>query len=258
MISIMKILVCIKQINDNGDMNKFDEFTLEEALKIKEEAGKKSMGPVSVDVVSAGTPKAFKVIRRAFGMGADRGIHVVMSKEKEKSRYIPPLTIASLLAGVASKTYYDLILTGIMSQDMVNGVTGQMLAEILGMPCATGVIKINFSNVDFFSIDNYLSIEREMENGFIDRLKIRLPAVLTVQAGINIPRYPCLSNLLAAEQKKIITIYQSEFLSQETGGKEFYLAMEQPEKTRKCRIIKGSLTEMAGQFLDFLRERDFI
>lgn len=92
----MKILVCIKQINDNGDMNRFDESALEEALKIKEKAEKQKQTPVtsvSVDVISAGNSNSFKIIRRAFGMGSDHGFLIVLRNEEKKQNIYRPLPL---------------------------------------------------------------------------------------------------------------------------------------------------------------------
>lgn len=147
---------------------------------------------------------------------------------------------------------YDLILTGIMSQDMMYGQTGPMLAELLNFPCATGVVKIRFP-----INNNFIQVEQELENGFIDCLEIKLPALLTIQAGINIPRYPSLSNLLAAEQKTIITRKETDILPRPVGAKEFYVSMETPEKTRDGLVFEGSPASSANKLLIFLKKHDF-
>ncbi|MDA3790016.1 MAG: electron transfer flavoprotein subunit beta/FixA family protein [Desulfobacula sp.] len=246
----MKILVCIKQVGDGGDMNRFDEHALEQALLLKEQQDVLISGMNRVDVVTAGPPGAEKIIRRAFGMGADRGYHIVT----EDSGYISSFMTASWLAAVAKKTSYDLILTGIMSEDMMAGQTGPMLAGIMGFPCATGVVKTTL-----LTTDNAIEVEREMENGFRDCLVIRLPAVLTIQAGINIPRYPCLSNMLAANKKQIITLTTADlFPGTIPKARETCVGMEDPKKTRVGRLLEGSLSDKAEQVLIFLREKNLI
>ncbi len=278
----MKILVCIKQCGDNGDMNRFDEFALEEALILKEKAKEQNQSRVYVEVICAGGSDAVKIIRRAFGMGADQGIHIVFQKKENEKQYISPFTIASLLSAAVREREYDLILTGIMSQDMMYGQTGPMLAEILNFPCATGVVKIDFSLVDNLhetpinsfmnknlisccetagespgrSRGRYIQIERELENGFIDCLAIKLPALLTIQAGINIPRYPSLSNLLAAEKKTIITRTETDLFPQPVEEKELYVSTEMPQKTRDARVLEGSLTDKVKQLLIFFKKQD--
>lgn len=245
----MRILVCIKQIGDNGDMNRFDAYALEEALELKEQLDGKKQGVVSVDVVTAGPVGASKIIKRAFGMGADRGYHIVTKDTGIVSSFVT----ASRLAAVAKKTSYDLILTGIMSEDMMEGQTGPMLAYIMGFPCATGVVKTSLS-----ASENSIEVEREMENGFLDCLKILLPVVLTLQAGINTPRYPNLSNMLAAGQKKITSITETDLFPEPIRARQFCVGMEYPEKTRSGRVLEGSLSDKAGQAFAFLREKNLI
>lgn len=245
----MRILVCIKQIGDNGDMNRFDAYALEEALELKEQLDGKKQGVVSVDVVTAGPVGASKIIKRAFGMGADRGYHIVTKDTGIVSSFVT----ASRLAAVAKKTSYDLILTGIMSEDMMEGQTGPMLAYIMGFPCATGVVKTSLS-----ASENSIEVEREMENGFLDCLKILLPVVLTFQAGINTPRYPNLSNMLKATQKKITSITEADLFPEPIRARQFCIGMEYPEKTRSGRVLEGSLSDKAEQVFAFLREKDLI
>ena len=245
----MKILVCIKQVGDDGEMNRFDAHALEEALGLKDQLNAQPLKSVTVDVVTVGPDKASKVIRRAFGMGADRGSHIVT----EDPEYISSFVTASRLAAVAKRAPYDLILTGIMSADMMAGQTGPMLAKILGLPCATAVIKTSPP-----TNDNLIEVERELENGFRDCLTIRLPAVLTIQAGINTPRYPRLSKMLAAGQKEIETLKETDLFPEPIEAREICIGLEYPEKTRSGRMLEGSLSDKAGQLFALLKEKDLI
>ena len=245
----MKILVCIKQVGDDGEMNRFDAHALEEALGLKDQLNAQPLKSVTVDVVTVGPDKASKIIRRAFGMGADRGSHIVT----EDLEYISSFVTASRLAAVAKKAPYDLILTGIMSADMMAGQTGPMLAKILGLPCATAVIKTSPP-----TNDNLIEVERELENGFRDCLTIRLPAVLTIQAGINTPRYPHLSKMLAAGQKEIETLKEADLFPEPIKTREICIGLEYPEKTRSGRMLEGSLSDKAGQLFALLKEKDLI
>ena len=213
----MKIIVCIKQVGDDGDMNRFDEYALEEALSLKEQKNTLISEPTSVDVVTAGPPDAEKIIRRAFGMGADKGYHIV-TKDTE---YTSSFMTASWLSAVTKKASYDLVLTGIMSEDMMAGQTGPLLAGLMGYPCATGVVKTRLP-----SDNTIIEVEREMEEGFRHCLSILLPAVLTIQAGINIPRYPCLSNMLAAKQKQIIRLRPADLFPEPVQARESYVGVD--------------------------------
>ena len=245
----MEILVCIKQVGDEGEINRFDAHALEEALNLKDQLGGQLSESVTVDVVTVGPTQASKTIKRAFGMGADRGYHIVT----EDSEYISSFVTATRLAIAAKKAPYDLILTGIMSADMMAGQTGPMLAKIMGLPCATAIIKTSLP-----TNDNLIEIERELENGFRDCLTIRMPAVLTIQAGINTPRYPRLSNILAAGLKEIKTLKEADLFPEPIEAREIYTGLVQPEKTRSGRMLEGSLSDKAEQLFALLKEKDLI
>ncbi|MCP3942690.1 MAG: electron transfer flavoprotein subunit beta/FixA family protein [Desulfobacteraceae bacterium] len=245
----MKILVCIKQGLDDGKMSRFDEFALEEALALKDKLGKPGSLDVVVDVITAGPVHAVAVLKRAFGMGADRGIHIIT----RDIGYMPAFVTASNLAVVAGRQDYDLILTGIMSQDMMEGQTGPMLAEFLGMPCATAVVKSKMGTVP-----GIVRVEREMENGYKDCLDVHLPAVLTIQAGINIPRYPSLSKMLVAAKKSITTLVEEDLFSNPVSPKEFLVAIEYPDQTRAGQRLDGSLDDQVRQFQSFLQEKGLV
>jgi len=244
----MKILVCIKQGPDDGEMSRFDEFALEEALALRDKFGE-GMPGVRVDVITAGPDHAAAVIKRAFGMGADQGIHIVTRDTGYGSAFVT----ASKLAAVAGKGNYDLILTGIMSQDMMEGQTGPMLAELLDYPCATGVVKNHLTPAT-----GIVRVEREMENGYRDCLDIHLPAVLTIQAGINTPRYPSLSKMLAAGKKPITTLVEGDLLWVPVRPKESIVAIEQPEQTRAGKRLGGNLDDQVQQFKSFLGKKDLL
>lgn len=245
----MNYLVCIKQGGHDGDMNRFDSHALEQALLLKEQQDATLSGVNRVDVVTAGLPGAEKMIQRAFGMGADTGYHIITTDPG-----ISSFITASYLAVVARKTSYDLIFTGIMSEDMMAGQTGPMLAKIMGLPCATGVVKTCLK-----PREQKIQVEREMEKGYRDSLVIRLPAVLTIQSNINIPRYPSLSNMLAANQKQIITLTAQDLFRGRAipKARETCVGMEEPLKTRAGRLLEGSLSDKAEQVLMLLREKNF-
>jgi len=243
----MKILVCIKQVGDDGRMNLLDAHALEEALLIKERLAEQNEEAATVDVVTAGPEAATDVIRRAFGLGADAGFHIVT----KSSEYTSSLVTANWLAAVAQEAPYDLILTGIMSVDMMAAQTGPMLARILGIPCATGVVKTRLKLEE-----NCIEVERELENGRRNLLEIDLPALLTIQAGINTPRYPRLSNMLAASRKEITKI-PAETLDQ-IPEQEECIGWEEPEKTRAGLKLEGSLSDKAEQLFAILKEKDLL
>ena len=248
----MKILICIKQLSDSKDISRFDAHALEEAIQLKQEFENQGTDLAAVDVVTVGPLESSKIIKRAFGMGADRGYHIVT----RDSKYISSFETASKLAVVAKKRSYDLILTGIMSEDLMSGQTGPMLAEILGLPCVTNVVKTNLK-ID----DHLIEVEQEMKNGFRDCMSITLPAVLTIQAGINTPGYPTLSRMLTAGKKEIVTFNEAELFPGEAEpvkAREIFVSMEYPDKTRSGYLLEGSLIDKAGELLSILQEKNLV
>lgn len=253
----MKILVCIKQVPESDaapgtdrseqwvvfnqhlkyKMNRFDEYALEEALLIKE-----TTGGVSIDVITVGSEKSGEVIKRAFGMGADRGIHIVISNNK----YNDPNATAKLIADEVKKEKYDLILTGIMSEDMMQAQTGQMLAEYLNLPCSTGIISLEIQ-----PDQNSVIAKREIEGGLREGIKAQLPALFTIQAGINTPRYPTLSNILKADTKELISIKKN------TGEQlQKAVSVRPPIKSRAGTFLEGSAEEKAKQLYSILKDKN--
>jgi len=126
-------------------------------------------------------------------MGADSGIHLLTKDDP----FEDPYSTAFLMAKYARDKGYDLILTGVMSEDLMQGQVGPMLGEMLSMNCATAVIATQISS-DFSAV----YVEREIEGGTRERWELTLPALLTIQTGINKPRYPALSQLLRAASQK--------------------------------------------------------
>ena len=254
----MKLLVCVKQIPDpdapvrvNADsrwvdndgcafvMNRFDGFALEEALRIREE-----IPDTRIDVVSVGPERVEAVLRRSLGIGADHGIHILT----ESDGYLNPYATATWIAAHARACNYDLILTGIMSGDDMNGQVGPLVAEMLHLPCATSVI---FRRMMPELGEIY--VEREMEGGLRDALEIKLPALLTLQSGINQPRYPSLSKMLRANRHSLDVIPSDSFESP-----SIHLSVMQttlPQKMRAGLILEGTPREKALQLLDILQTR---
>ena len=254
----MKLLVCVKQIPDpdapvhvnahgtwvdvDGGtfvMNRFDGFALEEALRIREE-----IPDTRIDVLSVGPERVEAVLRRSLGMGADHGIHILTGFDG----YMSPFATATWIASYARTCKYDLILTGIMSGDDMNGQVGPLVAEMLHLPCATSVI---FRRM--MPESGRIYVEREMEGGLRDALEIRLPALLTLQSGINQPRYPSLSKMLRANRHPLDVIP-----SDSLEPPSVHLSVMQttfPQKIRAGLILEGTPREKAGRLLDILQSR---
>lgn len=255
-------MVCVKQVLDpesdlkidasgtwiatgpdpRYQMNHFDEFVVEEAVSLKE-AGLADR----VDVLTLGPDRVRPVIDRALGMGADYGIHIRNRGES----FFDPLQVAGLVAAWAEKGDYDLILTGVMSEDGMQGQVGPMTAELLGRPWATAIVFIRVSEDG-----KTVRAVREVEGGRRIELEIDLPAVLTLQSGINRPRYPALSKLLKARSQPPESIEASSLTGPDP--RQNLVEMTFPEKKRDKRVLTGTTLEKADTLCRILEEKGFI
>lgn len=258
----MKILVCVKQVCDSAEtlslnestgwiaygentvfrMNRYDEYAVEEALRIRER-----LGNTVVDALSIGPERVGRTVRRALEMGADHGIHVFLKEDG----YIGTFERASLIASIAGRRNYDMILTGIMAEDDMECQVGSIVAEMLGYDCATGVI---FQEVS--PELPHVSVERELEGGRRECLALGLPAVVTVQSGINTPRYPALTHVLRARSAGLECIEVDELSASPSPQRHIRLAV--PEEGIKGEFIMGTQQEKAQKLLDILHERSLL
>ncbi len=258
----MKILVCVKQVpdldgrleirDDKGwideqkirtfRMNRFDEFAVEEALRIKEK-----VTGATVDAITVGPRRADEAVKRAMGMGADRGIHII----REEKGYQSPLVIAALLAEYARCKEYHLILAGIVSEDMMQGLVGPALAEQLALPCATAVV-----SAELTEDGEGIHTTRELEGGERESITMVLPAAITVQTGINTPRYPALSNILRAEKEGTEAI--EDTLLRVEAPRDHAREVAFRRKSRSGTVLEGSRRDKASRLLEILRERALI
>ncbi|MBI5250691.1 MAG: electron transfer flavoprotein subunit beta/FixA family protein [Desulfomonile tiedjei] len=258
----MRILVCVKQllepetplcIDESGrwvnisqttprQMNRFDEYALEQALVIREQTP-----DTTVDAISAGPESCSTVVRRALGMGADHGIHLLTGDQG----YVSPIRTASCIALAARSRKYDLILAGVMSEDMAQGLVGPMVAEMLSLPCATSCI---FVRVELAKASVY--VEREIEGGRRQALELDLPALVSIQSGINKPRYPSLSNIMRANRQKLEVI--STVAAEPSRSCEDLLHLSYPRKTRAGVLLEGTRKDKARQLLRVFRERSLL
>lgn len=258
----MKILVCIKQVPDSFEtlqidertgrlvlppgtpfrINRFDEFALEEALLMKEKHG-----DALVHALSVGPERVSAALERALGMGADHGIHILDPFEG----YVSPFTVASLIASFARTRSYDLLLAGIMAEDTMACQTGQITAALLNLPCATSVIE-----EEIHPARGEILVEREIEGGSRERVQIKLPAVLTVQPGINLPRYPSFSKVMRARNYAQERIRAEEFEVAEP--RELFCGMRFPDPVPQGVFIEGSPPEKALKLLNILHEKSLL
>ncbi len=250
----MKIAVCIKQVPAKDaplqivaggtwiretdlsfEMNEPDSFALEEALRLREKHGGE------VIVVSMGPERAKQTIKEALAKGADRAIHVL----DDKFYLLDPLGSAKSLAATLQKENCDLILTGLQSDDQGFGQTGVLLAELLGLPHATIIMQIEVQ-------DGRMRLKRELEAGWFQHVEVPLPAVLSIQSGINKVRYASLKGIMAAKKKEIATI-PPESLGVSHQATEHVERIYVPQKTKKTEFITGTPKEAAAKLIEKLR-----
>ena len=214
----MKLLVCVKQVpdmesrfkvNDSGDwfseadlafrMNEYDEYAVEQAVQLREQLGEGT----ELTVLSIGPDRVQETMKKALAMGCDRGAHIKDPEVHKKD----PWQVASIIAAYAKDKNYDVIFTGLQSQDRGSAQVGVTVAEILGSACATTL-------VDFKFADGVITGKRELEGGVKAGVRIPLPALVTCQLGLNVPRYPTLPNIMKAKKKEIESVSVADVLKE--------------------------------------------
>ncbi|MEP7272572.1 MAG: electron transfer flavoprotein subunit beta/FixA family protein [Acidobacteriota bacterium] len=253
----MKIIVCLKQvpkndsvlrINEQGtwiqdrdltyEINESDAYALEEALQLKEKHGGE------VIALSLGPQRVQSVIKEALARGADRGLHL----EDAIFDGLDAYGVATVIAAAAKTETFDLLLTGLQSDDFGFAQTGVITAEILGLPHATIVMEVQAQ-------DGTLRVKRELESGFFQWVSLPSPAVLTIQSGINTLRYATLKGIMASKKKEIRKLDAATLgLSSESlAPRQKIVRVHFPQKTKQTQVIEGSPAEAAAKLLDKLK-----
>ena len=250
----MKILVCMKQVpqkdaplklNGSGtwiredvsyEVNEPDAYALEEALRQKEKHGGE------VVVITAGPTRASQVLREALAKGADRAIHL----EDQKFVNMDAYNIARAFAAAVKDEQFDLIFTGLQSDDFGTAQTGVILAELMGWPHATIIMQIEKS-------DSGIRVKRELEAGYFQYVNMPLPAVLTIQSGINKLRYATLIGIKQAKNKPLRKVTWEEIASGLGNNLQTIERLYIPEKTKKTEFIEGPPAEVAKKLVEKLK-----
>ena len=218
-------------------LNEWDSYATEEALRIREQRGGDGD---QVVVVSVGARQVEDAIRRCLAMGADRAIRV------DKAGSADPIAVARLLAPVVHRESPDLVFCGVQSSDAVQAATGTALAELLGLPRVAVVTRIEWDPGA-----SRATVHRELEGGLIDVTEVDTPALLTIQTGINQPRYATLRAIKQAEQKEV------EVVAPEEGGEPAYRVrrMFAPPKGEGAQLLDGSPADIARRITEIVAER---
>ncbi|HWQ00308.1 MAG TPA: electron transfer flavoprotein subunit beta/FixA family protein [Vicinamibacterales bacterium] len=248
----MRIAVCIKQVvarewpvrvDETGtwirerdatfELNEPDAYALEEALRLKERHGGE------VIACSAGPARVAQVLREALARGADRAIHV----EGDALAAADAVVVADALAAALRGEACDLVLTGLQSDDQGFGQVGVVLAERLGIPHATIVMEVQVE-------EGRLRVKRELEGGWFQWVSLPLPALLTIQSGINQLRYATLKGIMAAKRKEIRAVPAPAG----AAARQRIVELSVPQKAKRTALIQGTPAEAARELVRRLRE----
>ncbi len=253
----MRIVVCVKQVpkrdlalrlNEAGtwikdvdlswEINEPDVYALEEALRLKERLGGE------VIVCSLGPARVEQAIREALAKGADRALHLA----DPAFEGLDALNTARTLAEALRRESFDLILTGLQSDDHGYAQTGVILAELLGLPHATIVMQIEV-------LDGRVTVKRELEAGWFQWIELPLPALLTIQSGINQPRYATLKGIMGAKKKEIRRLMLADLglSADELRNKQELVRVFFPTKAKRTEFLEGSPEEIAAKLIEKLR-----
>jgi electron transfer flavoprotein beta subunit len=225
------------------ELNEWDDFSVEEALQLRESAG-----GGEVVVVSVGGDEAEEGLRACLAKGADRALRVW----DDALEGADPLALARVLAAAVERESPDLVLCGVQSSDGVHGATGVALAAHLGLPRVAVVKALEHEA-------GVLTVERELEGGLVELLRVRLPALLTIQTGINEPRYATLRAIKQAREKPLDVVGLSE-LGLDGGAVEAAAgarvrSLAHPDKGEGAEMLDGSPSEIAGRIAEIVKDR---
>jgi len=260
----MEIIVCIKRVPETAeadividktgrdiekgglvfDINEWDNYAVEEAIILKEKHGG------SVTVISMGPEGANETLRRALAMGADQAIRLTDPGFEGSDGY----AIAKILSQAIKPLSYDLILTGVQTEDDGYGQVGGTLAEMLGIGHAAVVSRIESIE------DGRARVHRELEGGLEEVLDLELPAVLTIQSGINEPRYVSIMGIRKAAQREIRVLgFQDLAMKPEEAGEDGSLTIVErvsfPLVGEGAQILEGTVDEISDRVIAILKEK---
>lgn len=255
----MKVVVAIKEVGSLDDevelldaavdpdvleyeLNEWDDFSIEAALELQEERD-----DVEVVAVTLGENHDEDILLGALAKGVDRAVRI------EVDDALPigdPLTAARLLARAIEREAPDLVLCGAQASDTVNGATGVALASLIGMPSVAVVRDLELEG-------GSIVVERELEGGLAQRLKLDMPALLTIQTGINRPRYATLRAIKQAREKPYETLTPDDLgvgATELRGGAEI-VSLSLPEQGPAAEMLEGNAEAVASRILEIVEER---
>ena len=259
----MNIIVCVKRVPDVAeaeltvqeggkeivkkglvfDINEWDNYATEEAIRIKEKLGGK------VTVITLGEEDGREVLRRCLAMGADEAIILGDPDLQGGDAYATAKVLSEVIKGIP----YDLILTGVQAADDGYAQVGPSLAELLGIPHCTMVTSLEVQ-------EGKLKVHRELEEGWEEELELELPALLAIQTGINEPRYVSIMGIRKARQKEIreVALKDLGLKGDEVGEEGSLVLLERlfvPQVEKRAEIIQGEPGEVATKVVEIIKEK---
>ncbi|MEM2147413.1 MAG: electron transfer flavoprotein subunit beta/FixA family protein [Candidatus Bathyarchaeia archaeon] len=262
----MDVIVCVKQVPETAeaelkidasgkkiektglvfDINEWDDYALEEAVRIKEKFGG------TVTAITVGPEDSDSTLRKCLARGADKAIRLTDPKFEGSDAF----ATAKILHSVIKTMHFDLILTGAQAGDDGSAVVGPVLAELLGVPHAAMVKKIELG-------EGKAVVNRELEGGLEERLEVKLPALFAVQTGINEPRYVSIMGIRKAMQKeiKVMRLSDTGLNESEVGESGSWLKIEKlyvPPVEKQAEFLQGSPDEIATKIVEILKSRGLI
>ncbi len=255
----MRIAVCMKAVVDpqarveldadgrlrtdnlSYEVNEYDLYAVEEAIRLAEA----SEGDVTA--ITLGSAGAIQGLRKGLAMGAEAAIHVDCDGDRLDAHGTATLLAAALAGG-----NFDLVLAGVESDDVGTSQVGVLLAEALGFASTTLVVGTSPS------VDGKMSVRRELEGGDHAQVEIELPAVLTIQTGINEPRYPSLRGIMAAKRKELRVVTPADLAVAEEAlaPRVETLDLATPPARQRARVIEGTAAEAATELVRILRQEE--
>lgn len=254
----MNIVVCLKQVPKKDsilriaadgkwiderdisyEMSEADSYALEEALRQKEKHGGE------VIVISLGPERVRQSIKEALAKGADRAIHL---QDAVFDSATDAAAVALALAAALKDEKCDLILTGLQSDDYGFAQVGLILAEEMNLPSATIVMEVQPEG-------DTVRVKRELESGWFQWVRLPMPALLTIQSGINQLRYATLKGIMAAKKKEIREVKAADvgLTSDDLKASQTIERAYLPEKTKRTEFIEGKPADAAAKLVEKLR-----
>ena len=251
----MKVLVCIKQVPDmeskfkiNADanwfdendlayrINEYDEYAIEQAVQLKEQTK-----DADITVLCVGPARVKEALKKSLAMGCDRAVHI----EDDNSSLKESSQIAAYIADFAKDKDFDIIFTGMQSQDRGSAQVGVIISELLNISCVSTIADFEYSDG--------VTVRRELEGGLKSIVKVATPVVLTCQLGLNTPRYPTLPNIMKAKKKEMVSIASTDLENSESLSDT--LSFYHPDKSSACLILEGDDAELADKLIAILKEK---